>query len=166
MPLKQRKDGTWSIETGKDMDAAVEAIEEREEGIKTIEENMEDEFDYLTMKQEIVDLKEELRRFMTANDQAQVIRDDYKIVLIRRMRSSWNVNKLKKVLSKGQYLKIVKMTVDPAKIDDLVRRGDIDEKLIASALEQTPDKPYLRWFYGNEDAADTEAAKVAEAMNA
>lgn len=162
--LKQKKDGTWVIDTAKDMDAVVEAIEERETAITEIEETMEKEYDYLTTKKEIEELKSALQRFMVQYDQAQIIRPDYKIVVIRRWRRTWNVDKLKAAVGKGMFLKMTKMTVDSDKIDDLVREGKLDEKTIEGAFESKPEKPYLRWYYGSEDAGETEANALAEAM--
>lgn len=166
MSLELRNDGSWQITSGKDFQDAIEALEQREEAVKEAEQFMEEEYDYLTMKKEIASLNEALRQWMVANHQAQVVRDDYKLVLIRRKRTKWNESKLKEILGKSMFLRCTKQVVDTDKIDDLVRKGRIDEKVISPALEEIADKPYIRRYDDTDDegAADAELAAVKEAM--
>lgn len=167
--LKQKKDGTWLIESQKDLDEAIEAIEIREQGIADLEQQMEEEFDYLTMKDEVSQLNEAVRLFMVENDVKHVFRDNYKVTLIRRVTSKWNPDKLKKLVGKSTWLKITDHVVSPAKIDDLVREGKLDERAIAPALESTPTKPFIQRFPYKEgqdrDAAMAEESALRAAMS-
>lgn len=164
--LKQKKDGSWLIENYKDLETVAEAIEEREQAIADIEESMEEQYDYKALKQEVSDLKYALTGFMDKNDHAQLIRPDYKIVLVKRSRTSWNEAKLKSLLPKNLWLKVTKLVIDPDKIDDFARKGAIDMDKIAPALESKPDKPHLRWYYGKEGEGDKEAAELEKVLNA
>jgi hypothetical protein len=163
--LKQKNDGSWLIENLKDLDAAAIAIEEREGMIKEIENRMEEEYDYLSLQEEVAGLKETLRSFMDKNDHAAVVRPTYQISLVRRSRTSWNETKLKALVPKPIWMKITKLVVDRDKIDDLAREGVIDMDKIAPALESKPEKPYLRWYYKNEKACETEAAELAKVLD-
>lgn len=162
MAVKQKKDETWVIESGKDLEAAVALIEEREEAIREIEAEMEKEYDYLTIKGEISGLNEAVRLFMIENDVKHVFRDTYKITAIRRWNTSWNPDKLRALLPKAMWLKVTKMVVDPNKIDDLVRQGKIDSKQIEKALEQSPVKPHIQ-RYPYKEGQDADAARAEEA---
>jgi hypothetical protein len=164
--LKQKNDGSWLIENLRDLDAVAVAIEDREAMIEAIEVKMEAEYDYLSLQEEVAGLKETLRSFMDKNDHAHVVRPDYKITLVRRSRTSWNEEKLKGLVPKGVWMKITKLVVDRDKIDDLAREGVIDLDKIAPALESKPEKPYLRWYRGNEKAGEGEAAELAKVLNA
>jgi FtsZ-binding cell division protein ZapB len=161
---KKTKDKGMKFDSGKEFEAAVALLEEKEEMVASIMEILNEEYDYAEIQTEIEELKEAIRQWMMENDQAQVVRDDYKISLVRRSRSTWNIDKLKKVLGKGQFLKITRLVVDPDRIDDLVRSGEINGKLIESALEMKPEKPYLRWYHGSEDEGDKEADALKKAM--
>lgn len=160
--LKQKKDGTWQIQTGDDLEAAVSAVEEREEAIRDLEQEMEEQYDYLTMKGEVVSLNEAIRVFMVENDQAHIFRDTYKLTLVRRATTKWDESKLRKLLPKHLWLKVTKQVVDRDKIDDLVREGKVDEKAIAPALVSTPVKPYVqRYPYKEGQTADDAHAEEA-----
>jgi hypothetical protein len=156
---------SWKIEGLKDLDAVADAIEEREAAIAECEKLMEEEYDYQTMKEELTNLKECLRSFMEKNDHAQLTREGYRIVLVKRSRNSWNESKLKNLLPKGVWLKVTRLVVDRDKIDDLVREGTIDMDKIAPALESKADKPHLRWYFESEGDGEAEAKSLAEAMN-
>lgn len=162
MALKRNKDGTWTITAAADLDKAVALIEEREETIRQVEQEMEEEYDYLTMKEEVSELNEAVRVFMIENDIKHVFRDTYKITAIRRWNTSWNLTKLRAVLPKGMLLKVTKMVVDPGKIDDLVRAGKIKPDQIEKALEQTPVKPHIQ-RYPYKEGQTAEQAQAEEA---
>jgi hypothetical protein len=163
--LKQKNDGSWLIENLRDLDATAVAIEEREAAVAEIENKMEEEYDYLSMKEEIAGLKETLRSFMDKNDHAQIVRPDYQITLVRRSRTNWNETKLKALVPKGVWMKITKLVVDRDKIDDLAREGVIDLDKIAPALESKAEKPYLRWYHKNGSAGEDEAAALKKALD-
>jgi hypothetical protein len=159
--LKQNKDGTWQIQTGDDLEAAVAAVEERQEAIHDLEQEMEEQYDYLTMKREVEDLTEAIRLFMVENDHKHVFRDTYKLTLIQRANTRWDESKLRKLLPKSLWLKVTKQVVDRDKIDDLVREGKIDEKTIAPALVSTPVKPHIQ-RYDYKKGQDRDAAIAEE----
>lgn len=169
MALKQRKNGTWVIESGTDLDKAMQLIEDREDMIAEAEKVMEEEYEYLTFKAEREALMDAVRIFMLENDVAQVQRPDrgYKLTLRRDWTSRWNPERLRNLVSKNVWLKITKPVIDPDKIDDLVRKGELDRKKIGPAFEQSPKKPYLRRFgLQDEEAAEKEGDALEEAMNA
>lgn len=123
---------------------------------------MEEEFDYITMGEEIEALRQSMTTFMSANDVARVYRDNYAITLIRRSSFVWDAEKLKKILSKGMMLKISSLVVNPDKIDDLVREGKIDRKQIERALTEKKQKPHVRVFpYKDGQSADDARAEEA-----
>lgn len=159
--LKQKKDGTWTIQSGADLEEAVAAIEEREQAVRDLEAEMEEKYDYLTMKQEAADLIEAVRVFMVSANMKHVFRDTYKLTLIRRATTKWNPDKLKNLVGKATWLKITDQVVSPSKIDDLTREGKLDSKLIAPALEQTPTKPFIQRF-PYKDGQDKDAAMDEE----
>lgn len=161
MSVKQLKDGTWHIESGKDLERAVALLEEKLETIGQVEAEMEEQYDYLTMKDEVVGLDEAIRVWMAENDQKHVFRDTYKITLIKRWKTEWNPDKLRAALPKALWLKVTKLVVDPNKIDDLVKQGKIKSKDIEKALEQTPVKPHIQ-RYPYKEGQDADAARAEE----
>ncbi len=162
MALKQNKDGTWTITAAADLEKAVALIEEREETMREVEQAMEEEYDYLTMRDEVRELNEAVRVFMVENDIKHIFRDTYKITAIRRWNTTWNIDKLKAALPKNMLLKVTKLVVDPGKIDDLVRKGTIKPEQIEKALEQTPVKPHIqRYPYKEGQTADDARAEEA-----
>lgn len=148
------------------MEAAVAAIEERQEAVAEIEQKMEEEFDYSTMKAEIESLRDAVTTFMSANKVAHVFRDNYKITLVRRTSGRWNPDKLRGLVPKGMWLKITTQTVNGDKIDDLVREGKLDRKVIGKAFEITAQKPHIRVFPYKEGQDADAAAKEEEALRA
>jgi hypothetical protein len=83
------------------LDAAAEAIEEREQEIVEIEEAMEKEYGYLTTRQEIETIREAVRVFMTENHLSHVFRDSYKLTLVRRGNGKWNESKTAEARAQG-----------------------------------------------------------------
>lgn len=161
MALQQNAEGEWLIESAADLSAAVEAIEERQQAVRDLESEMEEQFDYLTMKEEITELENALKGAMTRFDQKHIFRDNYKITLIRGHSTTWNPDKLRKLLPKNLWLKVTKQVIDPGKIDDLVRAGTIKEKAVAPALEQKPKAPYIQ-RYEYKEGEDKDAAMEEE----
>jgi hypothetical protein len=161
MSVKQLKDGTWLIESGKDLQAAVEMVEQRESDIEDIERDMEEQYDYMTMKEEVGGLNAAITKFMSANDVKHVFRDTYKITVIRGHTTTWNPDRLKKLLPKSLWLKVTKQVVDPNKIDDLVKKGVIKDKLIEDALESKPKAAYIQ-RYPYKEGQDADAARAEE----
>jgi len=127
-------------------------IEENKELIAEIEAKMEEEYDYSATKDDVTTLQQAVKEFMTVHNLPSVARPDYTISLVCASRSRWDDGKLKKILGKAGFLKIAKITVDPAKIDELVKEGKLDLKKIESAFIVTPNAPYLKFTpKGRED---------------
>lgn len=168
MALKQLKDGSWQIASGADLEAAVAAVEERTETLDEIEKVMEEEYGYSETKAEVKELTEAIRIFMSSKDVKNVFRDKYKLTLVKRARTSWDGDKLKSLLPKNMFIKVSRLVVDPEKIDDLVRRGEIDSKKIESALVSIPEKPHVRSYPYKEgqdkDDAMDEERRLMDAM--
>jgi hypothetical protein len=127
---------------------------------------MEEEFEYLTIQQELGELNETIRVFMVENHQKEIFRDNYKLTLVRRTKGTWNADKLKSLVPKNVWLKITRQTIDPEKIDDLVRQGVLEQKVIGKAFEVRPEKPHVRKYEykegeSKEDAMAEEAALMA-----
>jgi hypothetical protein len=166
--LKQRNNGTWVIETGADLDKAMQLIEDREDMIAEAERIMEEKYEYLTFKEEHKALLDAVRDFMDRMDIASIPRPDrgYKLTLRKDWTSRWNPERLKNLVPKSVWLRITTQVVDPDKIDDLVRKGELDRQTIAPAFEQTKKKPYIR-RYGlkDEEAAEREEESFEAALN-
>ena len=155
--LKQLKDGTWKVESPADLQDAEAAVEERLEAIQEVEEHMEEEFQYLTMKRDVVALDEAIVSYMAKNDIAHVFRDDHKVTLVRRSKISWDVAKLKAKLPKNLWLKVTTQTLDREKLDDLIKQKVIDIKLVRPALTETPEKPHIRRYPFKEGQSKEDA---------
>lgn len=168
MSLKQLKDGSWQIVSGADLEKAVEKMEELHTELEEIEAVMEDEYDYNTTKETLAELQNAVTTFMSSKDVKNVFRDKYKLTLVKRARTSWDGDKLKSLLPKNMFIKVSRLIVDPEKIDDLVRRGEIDSKKIESALVSIPEKPHVRSYPYKEgqdkDDAMDEERRLMEAM--
>jgi molybdopterin converting factor small subunit len=164
MALKQKKDGSWLIENAKDLDEVCEAIEEREQALQEIEQMMEEEYDYLTTKEEIAALNVELTRFMNANHVKHVFRDNYKVTLVKRVKTSWDAEKLKAKLPKPIWLKVTKQVLDTEKLDDLVKGGVIKRSEIKDAFVQTDEKPHVRRYPFSEGQTKEDAMKEEQAL--
>ena len=91
--------------------------------------------------------------------------DDYRWTLIAPVNRVWNADKLRTILGKAKYLKVVKMEPDPDKIDQLVREGKINLDDIEEALEDFPKKAYIKRYENSEAKGDAEAEKVKAAMS-
>lgn len=161
MALKQKKDGTYKIESERDLQEVASAIEEREAARAEIEQKMEEEYDYMTMAEEIAALNEAMREFMADQDVAHVFRDNYQVTLVKRSKVIWDVEKLKSLLPKGMFLKVSRLVIDGDKIDDLVRGGQLDRDKISPALTVKAEKPHIR-RYPYKDGTDKEKAMQEE----
>jgi hypothetical protein len=168
MSLKRKKDGTYKIESGADLESAVDLIEEAKTVIEEIEAVMDEEYGYAENKENLKELESAVETFMAEKDVKNVFRDKYKLTLVRRSRTSWNGDKLKALLPKGMWLKVTRLVVDGDKIDDLVRKGELNSKVIDKALESKPEKPHVRLYPYKEgqdrDDAMNEEKRLMEAM--
>jgi hypothetical protein len=135
------------------------------EAIRELEQMMEDEYDYASMRKESVDLKLSLEAWMTDQNEQKLELDNYRWQLIKPESKRWNADKLRAVLGKAMFLKVCKVEPDPAKIDDLVRQGKIKLPDIEKALEFEPKKPYIKRYDNSDAKGDTEASKLKAAMD-
>lgn len=131
---------------------------------------MEEEYGYETTQTEIAGLNAAVTAYMATNDQAHVFREGYKLTLIRRSGLKWNEATLKTILGKAKWLKVTKTTLDTEKLDDLVRKGEVNRKEIERALTVTPQAPFVRRYdykegQSKDDAIQEEAAARAAMMN-
>lgn len=80
-------------------------------------------------------------------------------------RRTWDVEKLERLVPRGIFKNLVKMTVVPEKVDEYVRAKKIDRKKIEAAFTETPNAPYVKITKKSqpkvtgEDEADSLSAK-------
>lgn len=117
----------------------------------------------------ILDLQNELAALKAAVDafvlDHEAYEDDtYKLTRVQGHRRTWNADKLEAILPRGLFKRVIKITVDPAKLDQLVRAKKIDGKKIDPAFEETPNAPYVKYTVKSEDSGASEAEGLAEAL--
>lgn len=125
---------------------------------------LEEEYGYKEMKHDAVCLKQSIEEFMVGQNLPKLNLKTYRWQLIRGTDKKWNADKLQKILGKGKFLRICKVEPDPQKIDNAVRKGDIDLKTIEPALDETPRKPYIKRYDNTEAKGEAEAERVKAAM--
>lgn len=165
MTLKKRENGLYQIKSMKDLKEAAQMLEDRTAEIREIEQAMEEEYGYSTARTEAVCLKQSLDMYMDDKNVKKLEMGDYRYTLIRGERKSWNADKLRAIVGKAMFLKISNVTPDPQKIDDMVRQGKLDDKVIGKALDFTPIKAHTKRFENSEAKGDTEAERVKDAMS-
>lgn len=57
---------------------------------------------------------------------------------------NWSAEKLEKLMPRGLFKQVVKLSIDNAKLDQLVKAGKIDREMIEPAFEEAPKKPYVK----------------------
>lgn len=92
--------------------------------------------------------------------------ESVKITKVVSHKRYWNPDKLRKILPTSVYKLVIKVSVDGAKIDELVREGKIDRERIESAFEEIPNTPYVRRSLKSDksDRSAEEAAGLAAAL--
>jgi hypothetical protein len=91
--------------------------------------------------------------------------EDVMITRVQGHRRRWDVKKLETILPRGIFKNVVKIEVDPAKLDEYVRKGKIKREVIEPAFEETPNAPYAKWTEkSDKDRGGKEADKLAEAL--
>lgn len=143
---------------------ALELIDSHAESIVEIEAEMEEKHDLQTLRRESVDMKKAVDDFMAKKDVEEIDMGSYKVKLIRRVRRSWNGEKLRGLVDKATWLRITTQTPDPEKIDEMVREKKLDRKVIADAYEEIAEKPHTRRYYASEKSEDEEESRLKEAM--
>jgi hypothetical protein len=94
--------------------------------------------------------------------------DDWKATKVVGHKRTWDVEKLGKLIPKGIFKNVVKVSVDGEKIDAMVAAGRLDRKKISAAFTEKPNKPYVKITKREKDAkkkgeaeAESLAAKLA-----
>lgn len=70
--------------------------------------------------------------------------DDWLATKVVSHTRTWNVDALMKLVPRAILKPALKVSIDTAKLDDLVKRGKIERKTIASAFTESPNKPYAK----------------------
>lgn len=116
------------------------------------------------MEQELADLKAEIDR-MIVEEGVEYDTDGIRITRVQAFKRVWNVDKLEQIIPRPLFRKVIKIDVDANKLDQLVREGKIDDKKIAPAYEETPNKAYAKWTYKSDKSkGEQEAASLAEKL--
>lgn len=86
-----------------------------------------------------------------------------KLTRVQAYRRKWDVKKLESILPRGIFKNVTKTEADPAKIDEYVRKGKIDAKLIEPAFDETPNAPFVKWTVKSDSAGigEVEATGLA-----
>lgn len=170
MPLKRKKDGSFSVSSKSHVRAGLDRIAEIEkeaDKLQTkIEKKCKAEMDGLeALAFERAGLKESIEKFV--KDKGDYEDDSIKVTRVQGHRRTWNVAKLESIVPRGVFKNLVKMEVIPAKVDEYVRKGKLDRKKIAPAFEETPNAPYVKWTpkTDSSDRAEQEADGLAEALS-
>lgn len=92
--------------------------------------------------------------------------ESVKLTKVVSYRRYWNPDKLRKLLPTSVYKTVINVTVNSAKLDELVREGRIDRDKIESAYEEVPNTPYVKKTAkaGKSDRSAEEAAGLAAAL--
>jgi hypothetical protein len=126
-----------------------------------LKERLEEEYGLKQMENDILDLTFAVHGFMIAKKIATIQRPGYYLRRIERRKRVWNGAKLKKLVPKSVWLQITTQKPDPDKIDDLVRKGTLKIKTIESALDEIPEKPFVRRFNSSENPQEAEDVEAA-----
>ena len=70
--------------------------------------------------------------------------DSVKITKVVSHKRYWDPDKLRKLLPTKLYKLVINVSVNSAKLDELVREGKIDREKIESAFEEIPNTPYAK----------------------
>lgn len=157
--LKRKRDGSVVVSTKSHVRAANERIAFLEEQIETQVAPMREE------KQILIDAVE--RYVLDKYEPGSGYEDEsVKITKVVSHKRYWNPDKLRKILPTSVYKLVIKVSVDGAKIDELVREGKIDRERIESAFEEIPNTPYVRRSLKSDksDRSAEEAAGLAAAL--
>jgi hypothetical protein len=162
--LKKSEKGTFTVSSLSEAREAATLLEERNEAIRDVEKIMNEEYDYAEMKAESVALKFAIEDFLVKKNRKALGMKGYRWQLIRPVNRSWDRDRLRELVGKATFLKLVKTEVDPDKVDEFVRSGKLKLNVIEEALIELPKKPYIKRYESSDDAADEEADRVRKAM--
>lgn len=138
----------------------------REDCIESIEEAETDNAEvrgYLLLKQDVEAIKAAIQEYLISSETTKFEHDGVNLTMVQAHKRFWNPDKLKQIIGKAMFIKVSNYTIDPAKIDELVKAGKLEENEIAPAFEEVANKPYLRISYAASDGGE-EAERLAEAL--
>lgn len=88
--------------------------------------------------------------------------DKVRIVRVQGFRRNWDADKLEKIIPRAVFRRIVKIEVDPNKLDDEVRAGKLKlTRQVKAALNETPNKPFAKWTQKSKKSGVAEADALA-----
>lgn len=133
-------------------------------------EEISAEIDKLTapLVQEQKDLKEALDKYVIEKFEAGdgYEDDDWKATKVVGHKRTWDVEKLGKLIPRGIFKNVIKVSVDGEKVDAMVAAGRLDRKKIAAAFTETPNKPYVKITKREQDAkkGEQQARELADKL--
>ncbi len=159
MGLRRRKDGSYVISSRSHVTVALHVLDELDAEIAEIRAGH-----LATLEQRRAQLKRDIDEWVLG---AESYEDDaMKLTRVASKRRYWDTARLEKILPRGIFKNIVKIEADPDKIDQYVRAGRINAKMIEPALVEEPNAPYVKWTRKRQDegAGEAEAAGLLAAM--
>lgn len=111
------------------------------------------------MREEDAALAQAVEEFvLTSYEPGQGYEDDrVKLTKVQSHTRRWSAEKLEKLVTRGMFKNLVAVTVVPAKIDEMVRKGKLKLEDVAEAYEERPNKPYVRPT-AKKDGLDAESS--------
>lgn len=162
--VKLLQSGKYKIGTKAGAQAARERIDVLSEELQALLADPE----ILKRQEAVQGLSEALDGYVLATSEASesIELGEWRYTKVVQHQRSWNPDKLMKLIPTSIYKMVIKVSVDSAKLDQLVREGKIDRKKIEAAYEETPKKPYVKATRasGNADAGEAEATSLAEVL--
>jgi hypothetical protein len=132
---------------------------------------LEREIELVRIESGLVDLESRMNTLKSAIDESVIEGDNYeddsvKITRVQAMSRKWDTEKLEKILPRAVFRKIIKVEVDPDKLEQASRAGELTDEQITPALNETSNKPYAKWTtktpkHDASAEADSLAAKLA-----
>jgi hypothetical protein len=158
MALRKNKAGHWIISSPSLVKEALGVLEDKQ----FILAGLLSDKKITTLQDEIALLDEDIKGYVLDKDDYED--DDYKLTRVQAFRRTWDTAKLEKILPRGIFKNIVKVTADPTKIDQYVREGKIKAKQIEPAFIETPNQPFVK--ITKKSHAEEKGAAEADALAA
>lgn len=93
-------------------------------------------------------------------DKEELVTDEWQGTRVQSHTRTWDVDKLRKKLTPAIFKRVIIVKVDNAALDGLVREGKIKLEDIEGALNERPNKPYVKWTPKGENVHDKGDAEV------
>lgn len=157
---------TYSVSSVADAEEAIELMKERNDAIREIEAQMEEEYELSTLRKESMAAYEAVRAFVLKRGK-NLVMEDRQFTIVKPAKRAWNPDKLQALLPKSVFVKVATMTykIDAEKLDSEIRAGKIDRKKIEKAYEEMPSTPYVKHTVKTVDNSQEEADAVAAALD-